>query len=459
MFNNNFNFKKINNNYWFFVLLIIVLILELLFINYNKVVFSAIDSSTTNNSSEEDAQKLKDKLKKQIQEIEKQIENYESLIEEKQNEKKSLKNEIYILEKKLNKQQLEIRESSLTLKYINEQIQDTLNKIEDLERKLKIEKSSLAEYLKLFYKYKERPILFLVLQGNLSDFFNDLYALETIQKGIQNSFAVINELKNQLNSERNDLENQKDDVSALLFIQKIQRDNLSETKKNKNELLKQTQGQEKLYKEYLKKIQKTAAEIRKQLYILEGWGISLNFEEAYKKAKKITDQINIRPAFLLALLKVESNWGQNVGRGTWKQDMKPNQHEAFLKITSKLGLNPDDVPVSRRQVCPGGKICGWGGALGPAQFLPTTWLSYEEKIAKITGHNPPSPWDIDDAFAAAAIKLAEAGATRQTYQNEWKAAMIYFAGSRWNSPIYRFYGNSVLALAKKIQQDINIMMQ
>lgn len=454
MFNIFLNFKKTNIKYWFFVFILIFIFVDAFIINYKNTVLGEV--SITNPSSE-DAQKLKSELKQQIQELEAKIQNYASLIDEKQSEARSLKNEIYILQKKINKQQLEIQESTLTLKYINEQIKETLSKIDELEKKLKIEKNSLAEYLRLFYEYKNQSILFLILQGDLSDFFNDLYALENIQKKIQTALININELKTQLNNEKEDLENQKDDVSSLLLIQKIQRNNLLQTQTVKNDLLKQTKGQEELYKNYLERAKKTAAEIRKQLYVLEGWGISLSFEEAFEKAKKISSRTGVRPAFLLALLKVESNWGQNVGKGNWRQDMKSNQYNAFLEITNKLGLNPEDVPVSKRQICPNGKICGWGGALGPAQFLPTTWLSYEEKIAQITGHNPPSPWDVDDAFAAAAIKLAESGAARQTYQSEWKAAMIYFAGSRWNSSIYRFYGDSVMALAKKIQQDIDII--
>lgn len=452
MLNLYLSFKKTNKIYWFFVFLVLIVLL-IAVINSNKVIYALPDPSS------EEAQHLKEKLKKQIQEVEKQISGYEILIEKKQKEAMSLENELYIIQKKINKQVLEIRETNLSLEYINEQIKDSLAKIADLEDKTEIEKKSLSEYLKLIYKYDNQPFLFLILKGNLSDFFNELYTIEKIQKQIHILLSDIEKLKNQLNIEKNKLEDQREEMSSILNIQKIQRDNLVKTRSYKRNILSQTKGQEYLFQRYLKKAKKTAAQIRKQLYVLEGWGISLNFEEAYKRAKKIGDKVGIRPAFLLALLKVESNWGKNVGKGNWKKDMKPTQYKAFLKITNELGLNPDEVPVSKRQVCPNGSICGWGGALGPAQFLPSTWLSYKEKIAKITGHNPPSPWNIDDAFAAAAIKLRDAGAYKKTYYSEWKAAMIYFAGSRWNRKIYRFYGNSVMALAKKIQNDIDIMTQ
>ena len=95
--------------------------------------------------------------------------------------------------------------------------------------------------------------------------------------------------------------------------------------------------------------------------------------------------------------------------------------------------------------------------MGPAQFLPSTWLAYKDKVAALTGHNPPSPWDIDDAFTAAALKLANAGANQQTPDAEWKAAMIYFAGNNWGKTVYSFYGDSVMDLASVIQGQLDII--
>ena len=193
--------------------------------------------------------------------------------------------------------------------------------------------------------------------------------------------------------------------------------------------------------------------IRNQLYQLEGLGVSLKFGDALKYAQVATVKTGTRAALLLAMLKKESEWGTNVGTGTWREDMHPRDHEAFIEITEKLGLNPDTTPVSRKP------SYGWGGAMGPAQFLPNTWLSYEGDIARLTGHNPPNPWDIGDAFTACAYKLSKAGAGAQTYDAEWKAAQIYFAGRRWNNPRYYFYGDSVMELATQFQKQVDILEQ
>lgn len=95
--------------------------------------------------------------------------------------------------------------------------------------------------------------------------------------------------------------------------------------------------------------------------------------------------------------------------------------------------------------------------MGPAQFIPTTWLLYEGAVAKITGHNPPNPWDPLDAFVASGLLLRDNGAGARTYTSEYNAALKYLAGSNWKNPAYRFYGDDVMGLATKYQEQIDII--
>jgi membrane-bound lytic murein transglycosylase B len=95
--------------------------------------------------------------------------------------------------------------------------------------------------------------------------------------------------------------------------------------------------------------------------------------------------------------------------------------------------------------------------MGPAQFIPSTWMAYKDKVSKITGNNPANPWDIKDAFVAAALYLARWGATKQTRDAEWRAAMIYFSGS--TNTRYRFYGDSVLVKADEIEKKISYLKE
>jgi len=163
------------------------------------------------------------------------------------------------------------------------------------------------------------------------------------------------------------------------------------------------------------------------------------------------ERAKIRPEFLAAVIEIESANG--IGTGHWKKDMQERQRKYFKIICKKLGLNPNNVPVSKRpnyrlKDKHGREYRGWGGAMGVAQFMPKTWLAYEKRIAKITGNKPPSPFNERDATVGAALYLADHGAKKKTERAERIAALKYVSGNNWHKPAIRFYGNQVVARAK-----------
>ena len=81
-------------------------------------------------------------------------------------------------------------------------------------------------------------------------------------------------------------------------------------------------------------------------------------------------------------------------------------------------------------------------------------MGYKDQVTAISG-KLANPWDIRDAFLAAAIKLQTGGAG--SVDGEWAAAMRYFSGS--TNPKYRFYGDNVVATAKQYQSDIDQLTQ
>jgi membrane-bound lytic murein transglycosylase B len=161
----------------------------------------------------------------------------------------------------------------------------------------------------------------------------------------------------------------------------------------------------------------------------------------------------VRPAVILGILAEETNLGQNLGSGNWKTDMHPTRDApVFEQICATLGLDPDSMPVSKKA------WYGWGGAMGPAQFIPSTWKQYAERIATITGQNPANPWDPRTATFATAILMKDNGAAAQTPAAERLAALRYLAGwKNASKPANAFYGNEVMSLAAKFQQQIDIL--
>ena len=133
--------------------------------------------------------------------------------------------------------------------------------------------------------------------------------------------------------------------------------------------------------------------------------------------------------------------------------MKPNRDvDPFMAIVNELGINPYGQVVS----CP--PSYGYGGAMGPAQFIPSTWDLYKKRIGKTSGQNPPNPWDPRTAFIASALLMMDNGADKGTFYSERLAALRYFAGwTNAKKPAYGFYGDGVMGLAEKYQGLIDVL--
>lgn len=204
-------------------------------------------------------------------------------------------------------------------------------------------------------------------------------------------------------------------------------------------------------------------EIRYRNFKLLGEPNPLAFSEAIDIANWVATVTNIRPAFLLSIFQEELKLEEfdlcyltnfNTGEGIRVSDgkkltrvMKPDRDiQPFLNITKEFGKNPSKTLIT----CP--MSFGWGGAMGPADFIPSTWIQYEGKIEKITG-KPADPWNIQDAFLAAGLYLSDSGAKTKTQKGEWNAAMIYFSGSA-DSP-YTWYADGAMTIANEIQVDID----
>jgi len=437
-------------------LLILAVFLSLVSSVATTAVFAAeIDPSKVNSTRAQ--------LEAELARIEAQIEKESAVIQEKQRQSTTLERDIAILDAQISKSRLEIKARDIIIANLNDDINEHSETIGVLSQKLDEEKQSLSELLRRVDELDEQSLVEVLLSYNkLSDFFSNFDSFESIQKELQASFNEIKSNKTKTETEKEDLNGRKSEQVQLRAIQELERKRIEQQEAAKKNLLKITKGEEKKYQTILTERKKNAAAIRSQLFLLQG-SPSIPFEKAVQYADVAYKATGVRPAFLLGIISEESELGANVGTGNWRTDLyecykrigypssAEKQKTAFMQITSELGLNPDSLPVSKAP------YYGCGGAMGPAQFMPTTWQLYKDKIGQMTGHGTPNPWDPLDAFMGSALLLKDNGATGGGASAERRAALRYLAGSNWNKPAYSFYGDDVMALAQKYQEQIDII--
>ncbi|MDP3948032.1 MAG: lytic murein transglycosylase [bacterium] len=403
-------------------------------------------------------------LEAQLAELEGQIAQYEKTILSYKKQGSTLKSEIGRLNAQVAKLNLQIKAVALSLTRLNEEISATQSKIGVTEENIDQNKEAIGKLLQDLYEREETGLIEVMLANpKLSDFFGTLNNLLLVQDSLRVALGKIVILRNELLDQKDTLSIQRADVQSLRAYQDAQRQAIQKTVSNKDNLLQVTKGQEARYQAILKETQKTASEIRNRIFRLLGGG-ELPFGEAVKFAQFAERATGVRSALILAVLTQESAIdgviGKNLGRcyydTVWINPegrvMRAREAAAFEETMKELGLNPKTTPVS----CPINRDGYYGGAMGPAQFMPTTWKIYEDRVGAITGGSPASPFNNADAFTATALYLKDAGAANATLAEERIAAARYYAGGNYRRHIWG-YGDSVVRRAESFQDDIDVL--
>lgn len=427
--------------------LIFLAVIFLMTLSFGNVLFAQ--------TAQEQVSSRRNQLESELSVLEDEIAHQQAILDSKKAQTQSLERDIAIIDAEIKKSELNIRAREITISKLSTDIRGKETTIVSLNEKIIKEKKSLAQLIKKRNEIDSFSLAEVILSNrNLSDFFEDVDMFSSIETALSDSFSQIEETKNVTNIQKESLIDKRTAEIELKNIQDREKKKIEQQKAEKKQILSISKGQEAIYQKILKDKQKSAAEIRSELFTLRG-STAISFEKALEYANTASKKTGVRPAFILGVIAEESNLGQNVGTGNWKTDMHPTRDRpVFQEICDRLGFDPDMMPVSKKP------WYGWGGAMGPAQFIPSTWVMYEKRIASLTGHSVPNPWDPLDAFTASAVLLADNGAKKGTRSAENLAALRYFAGwTNASKPAYSFYGDEVMDLADMYQKQIDILNQ
>jgi peptidoglycan hydrolase CwlO-like protein len=421
----------------------------------------------------ENAQADKARLEAELSNLEKEIAAKQKELDGQKGKSVSLSRDISILTAQIEKSKAEIKAKNLTIKKLGGEINTKSKKIEALSTKIEKEKESLAQLIRKEKQIEDMSIISLILsQDNISDAYGDIEAFSAIKKGIQDSVSEIRGIKVLTESERKDLEIKKNKETDTKFELESAKAKVEMTEAEKKNLLTISKGKESEYQKVLAEKAKRRSEILAAIFNLVGGSQKINFETALVYAREAEKQTGIDPAFLLAILTQESNLGSNVGQcyltdiktgagvgantgRAFKNVMKPmglagrkGDIDDFFSITTALGRDPFKTLVS----CPIASAGGYGGAMGPAQFIPSTWSGYKSRLKSILGHDA-DPWNPRDAFMASSLLLTDKGAIGNVPSAQSRAACSYYGtgGSTCS------YGNSVMKLKIGIQTNIDLL--
>jgi peptidoglycan hydrolase CwlO-like protein len=420
------------------------------------------------------------RLETELQNVERQILTQQRLVEDKQQERQSLERDISIINGEIKKSQLGIQARAVSIEQLSSQIGEKGVVLDILAERLNTHQSSLADLVRKSALIEEYSLVEVMLsKQSFSEFFTDIATYQSIKESLNESLGVLHGIRRDTVEQKNELENKQLTEAEMKRIQELQKKEIEAKEREKGQILMVTKGEEKAYQSLLDSQRKTASQLRNALFQLLGGGGGIPFPEAVRLAEYAAGVTGVSASLILAILEQETNIGSNLGSClfTDNQSSRPIMHPdrdepVFLAIAKALSFDA----YSRTVSCPiiqNGSRVGWGGAMGPSQFIPSTWAIYggivnngngweysqsSDAIRRINGGSgPSSPFNNQDAFIATALLLRDNGANG-SYSDDRLAALRYYSG--WggaSNPANGFYGDQVMNRKSRLAQEIQIL--
>lgn len=308
---------------------------------------------------------------------------------------------------------IQINSTSYKIDQTEKEITRQESEIEALENRIKLNQSLLQDYLReLYWNHETDDLIEMTV-------FKDSWQKIVLQSdSLLTTKEKLLTLINEINSNKAELEGKKEE--------------LEDTKEEHEELLETKQAERNVIQSNITETNLTIADLQAKLTklrrVLSSFlGEDYDLDDVIDAVEYADKKTGVRKEFLFAMLDKETDLGRftggcyySKGSNPVKSHMKDADRDAFKDIMDDLGYDKNDKKLS---CWPG---YGYGGAMGIAQFMPTTWNGWKDKIADKTDNDPANPWRLEDGVMGMALKLEAAGADKKS--KEHYAAKVYYCG-------------------------------
>lgn len=402
-------------------------------------------------------------------------------LEETKQETQSRDRDLRISEQNISRSQAYIRARDLEIKKINVRIKEQKARVQTVEQKAEQTRQSISDLIRRKNELDSYSVVEAVFsKDTISGFFDDINNFDIVRNRLQADFKAYEKLKVDIIAEQSELAEEESRQRELAEQKELQKKQLEKTRAEQKVLRDISRETEKQYSQLIAEKEAAKKSLRARLFTTAS-GQKISFGDAYDIIRPYEKTLGVDAAFILAVLFQESGWGGkiggNIGQCTYnqfnshggtrngKQVMSASQQANFLTIMSDLGRDASSQKVS----CPIPTDGAYGGAMGPAQFMPNTWMEVRSQAARYIGTSPQnmSPFSNRDAFIASGTYLRNHyySSSCSQYAKDYAhirsakslrekcAAARYYAGGNW----FKFrntYGESVQSRANRFRADI-----
>ena len=430
----------------------VLFILSALFLPAYATAASSCTSETSGKSRAD--------LERELEACNQEIAQWQETLNKTKQESASFARDVAALTAKINAAQASIKAKNIAIQNLSKDIAKKQSQINVLDNRIERGRAAIADILRKTNDINSYSLVEAMLSDkDLSEFFVDMDTYASTEDALTGLFAELRTVKKLTETEKAVLNKKKEQEAANRAAMEAAKKEVEIAQKDKKTLLAVSQTKEVTYAQVLAERQANAARIRAVLFPLVDAG-AIPFGTALQYAQAAGTKTGVRPALILGILQQESNLGANVGRCVitdlstgqtrnvntgyvWQNGIHPTRDLPILQsILSKLGRDPLSTKVS----CPIAGVPGYGGAMGPTQFIPSTWNLIASKVATYMGKTTPDPWNPADAI------MAGNGAAAGDYYSERTAACKYYSGRICGTASHIMsYGNQVMNRAATIQ--------